>query len=129
MQAMQDWLVRFADTLAQVEARGDGKRFFYPVHHGTMRVGVYAPRGHDPQGPHEQDEVYVVLRGTGVFVKAGERRPFGPGDAIFVEAGVVHRFEEFSDDFATWVVFYGPEGGEAARAGEGGGGGSRWTSV
>jgi len=24
------------------------------------------------------------------------------------------RFEEFSDDFATWVMFYGPEGGEAA---------------
>ena len=24
----------------------------------------------------------------------------------------VHRFEEFSDDFATWVMFYGPEGGE-----------------
>jgi hypothetical protein len=29
-----------------------------------------------------------------------------------VAAGVQHRFEEFSDDFATWVIFYGPEGGE-----------------
>ena len=27
-------------------------------------------------------------------------------------AGEVHRFERFSDDFATWVFFYGPEGGE-----------------
>ena len=27
-------------------------------------------------------------------------------------AGVEHRFENFSDDFAVWVFFYGPEGGE-----------------
>jgi hypothetical protein len=35
-----------------------------------------------------------------------------PGELLFVPAGVVHRFEDFSDDFATWVMFYGPEGGE-----------------
>jgi len=29
-----------------------------------------------------------------------------------VAAGVTHRFEEFSDDFGAWVMFYGPEGGE-----------------
>ena len=39
---------------------------------------------------------------------------FGPGDLLFVPAGVVHRFEEFTDDLAVWVVFYGPEGGEAS---------------
>jgi len=32
---------------------------------------------------------------------------------IFVAAGQVHRFELFSSDFAVWVVFYGPEGGDA----------------
>jgi len=31
---------------------------------------------------------------------------------IFVEAGVEHRFEDFTDDFETWVVFWGPQGGE-----------------
>jgi hypothetical protein len=25
---------------------------------------------------------------------------------------VPHRFENFTDDFGTWVIFYGPEGGE-----------------
>jgi hypothetical protein len=30
-----------------------------------------------------------------------------------VPAGHVHRFESFSDDFAVWVFFYGPSGGEA----------------
>ena len=38
--------------------------------------------------------------------------PFGPGDCLFAAAGEVHRFEQFSDDLAVWVFFYGPEGGE-----------------
>ena len=77
--------------------------------------GVYAPTPpHDPQGPHDQDELYIVIAGSGTFVKGDERRAFGPGDVIFVEAGVPHRFEEFGPDFATWVVFWGPPGGEAA---------------
>ena len=42
----------------------------------------------------------------------GQRIAFGPGDVLFVGAKVEHRFEDFSDDFATWVVFYGPRGGE-----------------
>jgi hypothetical protein len=29
--------------------------------------------------------------------------------------GWVHLFEDFSGDFATWVVFWGPKGGEAER--------------
>jgi mannose-6-phosphate isomerase-like protein (cupin superfamily) len=39
---------------------------------------------------------------------------FAVGDALFVAAGVEHRFENFSDDLAAWVAFYGPEGGERA---------------
>jgi mannose-6-phosphate isomerase-like protein (cupin superfamily) len=54
----------------------------------------------------------VVISGTGFFTNGDERHPFKPGDLMFVPAGVVHRFEDFSDDFATWVIFFGPEGGE-----------------
>ena len=112
---MQDWLVPLDHILANLEETPDGKRLLYPVRHGSMRVGIYAPRaGRDPQGPHDQDEIYIVASGRGSFVKGTERRPFGPGDLIFVEAGVEHRFEDIGDDFATWVVFWGPKGGEAA---------------
>ncbi len=38
-----------------------------------------------------------------------------PGELPFVPAGIEHRFLDFSDDFITWVLFYGPEGGEADR--------------
>ena len=79
---------------------------------GTLELGLYAPRGSDPQDPHTRDEVYVVLRGSGWFVNGPSRDRFGPGDVLFVPAGTGHRFEEFTDDFQVWVVFYGPQGGE-----------------
>lgn len=81
--------------------------------HGTLTIGLYAPHGTDPQTPHRRDEVYVILRGSGTFVNGGTRHPFAPGDVLFVPANQVHRFERFTDDFATWVMFYGPEGGES----------------
>jgi cupin superfamily acireductone dioxygenase involved in methionine salvage len=40
------------------------------------------------------------------------RDPFEAGDLIFVATGIEHWFEDFTDDLAVWVVFYGPAGGE-----------------
>lgn len=84
------------------------------LRHGTMSVGLYTPQEVDKQSPHDQDEVYIVASGSGVFALGEERMECGPGDTFFVGAGVRHRFEDFSDDLAVWVVFYGPEGGEHA---------------
>lgn len=106
------WLVSLDGIRAVLATQPADKRSFYPIRHGSMRVGLYAPRGHDPQSPHDQDEIYIVHKGTGTFRNGSESRPFGPGDVIFVKAGVDHRFETFSDDFETWVVFWGPKGGE-----------------
>lgn len=110
-----DWKFSLAHVRDAIAARTDGKQFHYPLTHGTMRVGVYAPRGKDTQTPHTQDELYIVISGTGDFVKGNERTAFQPNDILFVEANVPHRFENFSDDFSTWVVFWGCEGGEATR--------------
>lgn len=94
----------------------EGKPFLVAYERGTLSVELFAPRGVDTQQPHKQDEVYVVVRGTGEFQAAGARYRFGPGDLLFVPAGVAHRFEDFSDDLAVWVIFYGPEGGERPPA-------------
>lgn len=90
----------------------NGEPFVQMVCHSSMSVEYFAPRGEDTQQPHEQDELYVVVSGNGEFVNGPRRHTFGPGDVMFVPAGVAHRFENFSDDFAVWVVFYGPRGGE-----------------
>ncbi len=80
--------------------------------HGSLEVEIYAPKGEDLQTPHTRDELYIIASGSGFFVHESERHPFEKGEVVFVPAGDTHRFEDFSDDFATWVVFYGPEGGE-----------------
>ena len=80
--------------------------------HGSLLLKLFAPHRTDPQPPHTRDEIYLVAQGRGSFVNGGARHAFGPGDVLFVPAGVVHRFEDFSEDLVLWVVFYGPEGGE-----------------
>jgi len=82
--------------------------------HGTLQVKMYRPGTEDMQQPHDRDEVYFIVRGSGWFRNGQEHHPFQSGDMLFVPAGVQHRFEEYTDDFCTWVVFYGPVGGEKA---------------
>jgi mannose-6-phosphate isomerase-like protein (cupin superfamily) len=103
-------------TVEQVEKTlpASGIRSVAAFEHGTLLAKLYAPRGHDPQKPHTRDEAYIVVSGSGIFVAGDKRHAFGPGDFLFVPAHVAHRFEDFSDDLTLWVVFYGPEGGEAA---------------
>lgn len=80
--------------------------------HGTLSVEIYKPDKVDFQQPHSRDEVYIIISGTGEFFNNGQRTSFNPGDFLFVPAGNEHRFENFTDNFTTWVIFYGPEGGE-----------------
>jgi mannose-6-phosphate isomerase-like protein (cupin superfamily) len=96
-----------ADGLARLPG-SRGERFVELLRHATLTVELYAPREHDPQSPHTRDEVYVVVQGSGWFRNGDQRHRFGVGDVLLVPSGVVHRFEEFSDDLAVWVFFYGP---------------------
>jgi mannose-6-phosphate isomerase-like protein (cupin superfamily) len=79
---------------------------------GTLHVKLSLPVRPNEQTPHEQDEVYVIIRGRGVLFHDGRRDPFESGDLLFVAAGTEHRFEDFTDDLSVWVVFYGPRNGE-----------------
>lgn len=90
-----------------------GRRFATVFRHGSLLVEIYAPRGVDAQQPHTRDEVYFVASGRGEYVCGETRQAFGPSDLLFAAAGVNHRFENFTDDLAVWVLFYGPEGGES----------------
>lgn len=81
--------------------------------HGSLKVEMYKPDAVDLQTPHDRDEIYVVVSGTGEFLNGGNRVSFAPGDFLFVPAGVEHRFVNFTDDFSTWVFFYGTQGGES----------------
>ena len=90
----------------------NGKRRASVVERGTLRLLCSLPLRPNEQTPHEQDELYVVVKGSGVLFHDGRRDRFSSGDAMFIAAGVEHHFEDFTDDLAVWVIFYGPKGGE-----------------
>jgi mannose-6-phosphate isomerase-like protein (cupin superfamily) len=101
---------------AATPAYPKGAPFVTMMAGGSMSVEVFAPStsglGADKQQPHAQDELYFIHRGTARLIIGEQRFDCATGDAFFVASGVEHHFEDFSVDFVTWVVFYGPQGGE-----------------
>jgi mannose-6-phosphate isomerase-like protein (cupin superfamily) len=73
----------------------------------NITIEIYKPEREDFQSPHDRDELYMIIAGSGTFKLRDETMLFKRGDLLLVPAGVVHRFENFTEDFATWVIFYG----------------------
>ena len=107
---------RLSETQARIPGP-DGGHSISVLQRGTLNVKLSLPVSPNHQTPHLQDELYVIVRGRGVLVHAGERDSFEAGDLFFVAAGTEHHFEDFTADLAVWVVFYGPEGGEDSAEG------------
>jgi mannose-6-phosphate isomerase-like protein (cupin superfamily) len=94
---------------AKLALTQSGERFATVIKNGSMRGVIYEPKDIDNQTPHKQDEVYIVMEGSGKFIWGGKVASFKKGDFLFVPAGLVHRFENFTEDLLLWVVFYGEE--------------------
>jgi mannose-6-phosphate isomerase-like protein (cupin superfamily) len=71
-----------------------------------LELGVYmlvAPEP-DRQQPHEDDEVYIVLKGSGVLDVEEERVELREGHAVFVPAGAEHCFSAY-EQLTVLVIF------------------------
>jgi mannose-6-phosphate isomerase-like protein (cupin superfamily) len=97
-------------TRRSLVERGGG----YEVVHSSpgLEIGVYVLVAPEPdrQQPHEEDEVYVVLEGSGVLEVEGKANPLDEGMALFVPAHAEHRFTAY-EHLALLVVFNGPHSG------------------
>ncbi len=95
---------RIADVKDRLVAAGGG----YEIVHESpgLELGVYALVAPDPdrQQPHDDDEVYVVLDGSGVLKVESESVPMGEGTAVSVEAGAEHRFSAY-EQLSVLVIF------------------------
>jgi mannose-6-phosphate isomerase-like protein (cupin superfamily) len=84
----------------------DGVWDIEPFAKGGVKLVFFAPKGADYQTFHDEDEFYFIARGSGDIVIDGGVSSFVAGDAFFVPAKLPHHFENFSDDFATWAIFF-----------------------
>ena len=96
---------RITPQAAMARLAQSGERYVTLLKNRRLELEYYKPVGTDPQKPHTRDEMYFVLSGHGIFVCDGKRSEFEPGEVMYVPAGVPHRFERFSEDFATWAIF------------------------
>ncbi|MBA3336296.1 MAG: cupin domain-containing protein [Chloroflexia bacterium] len=96
---------------AEIEAAhaAAGRLYHEFLREPSLSVGLYVlpAGGTDPQSPHDQDEVYYVLRGHGQISVAGETRAVGPGSVVFVGTRVEHRFSDITEELAL-LVFFAP---------------------
>lgn len=98
-----------AFDLSEIEQRrrASGDSWLELLKVPSLRVGLYvlAAGSVDTQTPHEEDEVYHVIRGRGRFVADGEDMAVGPGSVLFVKARVEHRFHAIEEDLEILVFF------------------------
>ena len=111
---MEKFNITIGDAIKELKKEKD-KRFTVLLKNGSMSIEYFAPGNTDTQQPHMQDEIYVIVSGYSQFYRNGEVINCNKGDVIFVPAKMEHRFMNFTNDFATWVIFYGPEGGESPQ--------------
>ena len=71
----------------------------------------------DPQQPHDEDEIYVVMSGRGAITVGDEDRAVRAGSVVFVAAHVPHRFHDITERLVLLVGFGPAEGSRAASAG------------
>ena len=77
----------------------------------TMSAGLYALKAgeNDPQRPHAQDEVYLVVSGRASITVGEETTAVARGSVVYVPAGTAHRFHHITEDLRVMVVFSPPE--------------------
>jgi mannose-6-phosphate isomerase-like protein (cupin superfamily) len=76
-----------------------------------LEIGVYVLVAPEPdrQQPHADDEVYVVLEGSGTLEIEGEQLELREGHAAFVPAGARHQFVGY-EQLTVLVIFEKAQG-------------------
>ena len=95
-------------TRSELQAR-TGELYLEFLRRDSMSCGLYVlePGTDDPQEPHQEDEVYVVLAGRARLRMADQDRPVGPGSVLFVARTVPHRFHDVAERLSV-LVFLAP---------------------
>jgi quercetin dioxygenase-like cupin family protein len=96
------------EARAEVQRR-TGELYLEFLRRDSMSCGLYVLEAgaDDPQEPHQEDEIYLVLAGRGWLEVAGRDHPVAPGGVLFVARTVPHRFHTITERLSV-LVFFAP---------------------
>jgi mannose-6-phosphate isomerase-like protein (cupin superfamily) len=108
----RELITALGDQERDVQIDVPGVRYLEFDRQPGLSTGIYELRAgvEDPQGPHGEDEIYVVIHGRAVVELAGRRTSIQPGSIICVPRATQHRFVEVQEDLQLVVIFGPPEG-------------------
>lgn len=75
----------------------------------SMRVELAQYPNPEPKTPHKEDELYVILSGSGKVHVGSESYDVDEGDVVHVERGVEHDFFDIENDITALIVFTGSQ--------------------
>lgn len=100
------------DTAEILKKLDESGNWFYSfLSKGTMDAGILRlmPGEKDPQGPHANDELYYVIKGSGFIRIEKDEIAVKPGSMIFVPAKKKHQFYGNKDELQVLYVFAGED--------------------
>ena len=81
-----------------------------------LSCGIYslAAGAKDTQSTHDEDEVYLVLKGRASLIVDGEEMGLSEGSIVYVPADAAHEFVKIEENLSLLVFFGsgGPSGAE-----------------
>ncbi len=100
-----------APDLNAAHAR-EGRLYHEFLRAPALSAGLYVLEAGaaDPQSPHAEDEIYVILQGRARFTAGDQTRPVAQGDVLYVRRAVPHRFHDITETLRIIVLFAPPEG-------------------
>jgi mannose-6-phosphate isomerase-like protein (cupin superfamily) len=96
-------VIKFQDLL---QTLGE-KRYQEFIRVPAMSAGIYvlSAGATDKQSPHQEDEIYYVVRGRSKMRLGREERSIAQGDVIFIEKNLEHRFFDIAEELVLLVIF------------------------
>ena len=97
----------------------EARRYHEFLRVADLSAGLYHLEvgAEDPQSPHREDEMYLVVRGQARFRAGASDAEVGPGSVLFVPAQVEHRFHSIRSPLDVLVIFGPAEGARNQKSG------------
>lgn len=104
--------------LAKVVERAEAQEtpYFEFLRMPQLSCGIYSLEAGaaDAQTSHDEDEIYLVLKGRATIVLDGTEKRLHQGSILYVPADTPHAFTEIAEDLSL-LVFFGSGGPSGAQ--------------